>query len=257
MQATLVPGDEMRKRNPKTERTKTMKPETDTKLIRARAGARSAASGFTLIELLTVVAIIGILASVAGPGLINAQQAAKASAAMQKARQIALGLRGFSLDNGGAYPVGENIFGESITTSNAAFRDLADYIEDESVFAVSGSNWGAEADNKIEGTSFVEAGENHFAYIAGLDSLSRSTWPLIVDGTDGQGTYTTDRKKRGGIWAGKRGVMVRCDGSGTVKRLGRSRNGSTRFLPRDGEPQENALEVTYMGEGVALLDPEG
>jgi prepilin-type N-terminal cleavage/methylation domain-containing protein len=87
-------------------------------------------SGFTLIELLVVIAIIGILASVAGPGLVNAQQAARASAAMQKARQIALGLRGFALDNGGDYPSGENIFGESITSSNAAFRDLADYMGD-------------------------------------------------------------------------------------------------------------------------------
>ena len=221
-------------------------------------GATEGARGFTLLELLTVISIIGILASVAGPGLANALQASKASAGMQQARQIALGLRGFAMDNGGAFPADENMFGESITSSNAAFRDLYDYIEDENVFAVKGSNWGSSADNKMgSGSDYVQAGENHFAYISGLDTMSRSTWPLVVDGTDGQGTFTTDRKQRGGLWAGKRGVIVRCDGSGSVKRLSRSKGGGARFLPRDDEPLQNALEVSYMGEGVKLLDPEG
>ncbi|MFT5857258.1 MAG: prepilin-type N-terminal cleavage/methylation domain-containing protein [Verrucomicrobiales bacterium] len=215
-------------------------------------------AGFTLIELLVVIAIIGILAGVAGPGLVNAQRAAQASAAMQKARQIAIGLRGYALDNGGAYPSGENMFGESINSANAAFRDLADYIEDESVYAVNGSNWGAKADNRIDGPGeYVQAGENHFAYISGLDTLSRSTWPLIVDGTDGSGTYSTDRTQRGGVWSGKRGVMVSCDGSGSVMKLSRSNGGEKRFLPRGGEPRENALETSYMGDRVELLDPEG
>ena len=219
---------------------------------------RLKASGFTLLELLTVVSIIGILASVAGPGLASALRASKANAAMQQARQIALGLRGFALDNGGNYPEGENIYGESISTSNAAFRDLYDYIEDESVYAVSGSNWGAKADNRTASeTEYLQAGENHFAYIAGLDTMSKGSWPLVVDGTDGQGTYTTERKQKGGIWSGKRGVMVRCDGSGSVVTLGRMKGGERRFLRRDGEPEQNALDVAYMGEGVQLLDPEG
>ncbi|MGI9243162.1 MAG: type II secretion system protein [Verrucomicrobiales bacterium] len=218
----------------------------------------TAVAGFTLLELLTVISIIGILASVAGPGLTNALQAAKANAAMQKARQIGLGLRGFAMDNGGAYPVGENSLGESISTANAAFRDLYDYLEDESVFAVKGSNWGPAADNKMSGGGdYIQAGENHFAYVSGLDTMSKASWPLVVDGTDGKGTFVTDRKQRGGLWAGKRGVIVRCDGSGSVKRLSRSRGGGARFLPRDDDPQENALEVSYMGEGVKLLDPEG
>ena len=153
-----------------------MKTRMNVAIRRNRQTPCGAPQGFTLLELLTVISIIGILASVAGPGLSNALQAAKANAAMQKARQIALGLRGFALDNGGAYPAGENSFGESITSSNAAFRDLYDYLEDESVFAVKGSNWGAAADNKMEsGSDFVQAGENHFAYIAGLDTMSRSS----------------------------------------------------------------------------------
>jgi len=204
-----------------------------------------------------VVSIIGILAAVAMPGLNNATSAARASAAMQQARQIALGLRGFALDNGGVYPEGENLFGEPINSANAAFRDLYDYLEDEGVFAVKGSNWGPKADNRTGDSEYLQAGENHFAYIVGLDTMSKGSWPLVVDGTDGQGTYTTQRKRKGGLWAGKRGVLVRCDGSGSVERLARSGGGERRFLRRDGEPEQNALEVSYMGEGVKLLDPEG
>ena len=240
------------------ERTRPMRTDANRELITPRAMAKRIASGFTLLELLTVVSIIGILASVAGPGLNHALMAAKANAAMQQARQIALGLRGFAADNGGVFPTGENAYGESISSSNAAFRDLLDYVEDESVFAVKGSNWGSEADNKMSSASeYIQAGENHFAYISGLDTMSKSTWPLVVDGTDGKGTFTTDRKQKGGLWKGKRGVMVRCDGSGSVKRLGRSKSGNGRFLPRADEPQENALDTAYMGEGVELLDPEG
>ena len=205
-----------------------------------------------------VIAIIGLLAGVAGPGLNNAMKAAQANAAMQKARQIALGIRGYSLDNGGEFPGGENIYGESITTSNDAFRDLFDYVEDESVFAVKGSNWGAKADNRMSTPSqFLEPGENHFAYVAGLNSTSRSVFPLIVDGSDGQGTYTTERGERGGLWGGQRGVMVRCDGSGSVERLVQSKGGTKRFLPRMDEPTENALDLSYAGDGVELLDPAG
>lgn len=220
--------------------------------------AGGGAAAFTLLELLTVVSIIGILASVAMPGLSNATQAAKANAAMQQARQIGIGLRGFANDNGGMFPDEQNSFGEAVDSANAAFRDLYDYVESERAFTVKGSNWGPEADEQMNDASdYLRPGENHFAYIAGLDTASKSDWPLVVDGTDGSGTYTTERKMKGGLWKGKRGVVIRIDGSGSVEKLGRSKSGGKRFLKRIGEPTENALELSYMGEGVRLLDPEG
>ncbi len=224
--------------------------------VGARSGGHRAA--FTLLELLTVVSIIGILASVAMPGLNNATQSAKANAAMQQARQIGIGLRGYANDHGGMFPDEQNEFGGAINTANAAFRDLFDYVESEGVFTVKGSNWGKEADEKMDKASdYLRPGENHFAYISGLETTSKSGWPLVVDGTDGKGTYTTERKAKGGLRKGKRGIVIRVDGSGSVEKLGRSQGGDTRFLKRLGEPTENALEVSYMGEGVRLLDPEG
>ena len=219
---------------------------------------RRTQSAFTLLELLTVVSIIGVLAGVALPGLNNAMASARANSAMQQARQIALGMRAFADDHGGVFPEGENSYGEQIGSANAAFRDLFDYVDDEQTFVVKGSNWGAEADEKMDTPSeYLEAGENHFSYIAGLSTSSKSRWPLIVDGTDGSGTYSTDRNTRGGVRGGKRAVVVNCDGSGQVARLGKSKGGDTRFLKRLGEPEENALDVSYMGSGVELLDPEG
>ena len=225
---------------------------TDTPNVSGRASARA----FTLIELLTVVSIIGILAGVAMPAMQNAIGNAKASSAMQQARQIALGLRTYAQENGEVYPVGENSYGEPIDNANAAFRELYDYIDNENVYAVKGSRWGAEADGKMDTPSeYVRAGENHFAYVAGLTTSSKSDWPLIVDGTDGNGTYSTDRSVRGGLRQGKRGIVVFCDGSGTVEKLGQPSGGGARFLKRSGHPMENALDVSYMGSEVELLDP--
>jgi type II secretion system protein G len=60
---------------------------------------------FTLIELLVVVVIIGILASVALPNFINAQDKAKNSAVAQNITTVKMGLEQFATDNSGAYPV--------------------------------------------------------------------------------------------------------------------------------------------------------
>lgn len=63
--------------------------------------ARTAA--FTLIELLIVVAIIGILASIAVPNFLHAQIRAKVARAVGDLRTIAIGLESYQVDRGG-YP---------------------------------------------------------------------------------------------------------------------------------------------------------
>jgi prepilin-type N-terminal cleavage/methylation domain-containing protein len=227
-------------------------------LLQKRERRGSQAGGFTLIELLVVITIISILSAIAVPVHQAIIESARQTRAVGHAKQIVLGMRAYSMDSGGEFPQGENQYGEEITTSNDAFRGLVpDYIEDERIFAVTGSRWGAKADNKMESASeILEAGENHFSYISGLRDSSKNWWPLVVDGTTGSGVYTRRDGERGGVWKGKRAVVVFVDGSASaIKLKGESEQ---RFVPRVDDENMNALDVeSYMPEGVRLLDPAG
>lgn len=60
--------------------------------------------GFTLIELLVVVVIIGILASVAVPNFMGAQDKAKNSGVQSNAHTVQMALEQYAVDNSGSYP---------------------------------------------------------------------------------------------------------------------------------------------------------
>ncbi|MGI6456443.1 MAG: type IV pilin protein [bacterium] len=57
-------------------------------------------SGFTLIELLIVVAIIGILAAIAVPNFLNAQNRAKVARLISDMKAVSMGQEQYRLDNG-------------------------------------------------------------------------------------------------------------------------------------------------------------
>lgn len=169
---------------------------------------------FTLIELLTVTAIIAVLSAAIFPGVKASMRNAQMNAAMQNARQVAMALRNYAGDFEGTFPPAVDLeTEEEYSNSNEVFRNLfIDFIDSERVFAVTGSAWGPQADGRIDEESEVlEPGENHWAYIAGLTTTSRSDWPLLVDGSNGEGGYGSLQTEKCGLWEGSKAIVVRVE----------------------------------------------
>src|SRR5207245_4089012 len=61
--------------------------------------------GFTLIELLIVVAIIGIIAAIAIPNLLNAIDRSKQKRTMADMRSVGTACEEYSIDSNNFYPV--------------------------------------------------------------------------------------------------------------------------------------------------------
>jgi len=61
-------------------------------------------AGFTLIELLVVVVIIGILASVAIPNFVGAQDKAKNSGVQSNGHRVQMAIEQYAVDYSGVYP---------------------------------------------------------------------------------------------------------------------------------------------------------
>ncbi|MDF1738162.1 MAG: type II secretion system protein [Verrucomicrobiales bacterium] len=214
-------------------------------------------SAFSLIELMTVISIMAVLATVTFPVVKTAMTSGQMARATADARSIVMGLRARAADNGGMFPAGENDYEEDITSSNDAFRSLLpDYIDSEQIFVQTRSARGKSADNRFdEPADILQPGENHYAYISGLTDTSRTGWPLVVDGTNGSGYYVKDVGQKGGCWEARKAIVAYVGGSAEAIRLRGDRDGE-RFIPREGYPDENALETAYMGEGIELLEAD-
>ncbi len=183
-------------------------------------------SAFTLIELLVIIAI---LASIAFPVFNTVTERANQTKDLANIRQIGLTLKLFAGDHNGSFPSTidpEDPLSGAITDANQAFRTLfPTYLTNEQIFAVKGSAYTVNTpDNRIDNPPNYAApvqtlltGENSYSYILGLNETSNPGVPLVADAfadpVPAIPAYTNVKTDKGGVWAGKRAIVLNCDGS--------------------------------------------
>lgn len=167
------------------------------------------------------------------------------------ARQIGVGLKNFATDHDGDFPNKEPAAdyeraGEltALNKSNDAFWWLFPlYVRSEEIFTAPGSAWSpSPPDNMLDQLGFAKRlntlrkGECAYLYVTSLNENSNPAFPLIADaGTANDVTfYTKNRNEKGGIWGGKKTVVVFVDGSGRIMDVDDRIDPNASFVRRTG-----------------------
>ena len=230
-------------------------------------------SAFTLIELLVVIAIIAILASIALPVFSSVQERGKQTKDMSNGKQIALGLKQFAVDHNGVFPskkpdvvstdydAGATPLGTGDFSNDAFWWLFPTYLTSEDIFSVGGSAWSPNPPNNVldapTDTSRVNtlaAGECGYEYITSLQDTANPQFPLIMDAGTAAGeadvTYTNVQTDKGGIWRGKKAIVIFVDGSGQVTTVNDQTSAVASFVKRPG----HAYNISSNTSGTAT-DP--
>ena len=184
-------------------------------------------SAFTLIELLVVISIIAILAGIALPVFGEVQIRGAQTKALSNGKQVALACKVFAQDFQGSYPMWTDTDTKTGTPSdaNTALQVLIpDYIPEKSVFSIPKSAFTKSKGGSAADQTKLKAGDNEWAYVMGLNDTSNARFPLLADGfvpgtEAGEPKYAIDENAPGGVWKGKKAVVIRVDASGTVEKL--------------------------------------
>ena len=223
--------------------------------------------------------VIVILISLLPLVISLAQKRDKQIKDLSNGRQIALALKNFAVDHDGAFPNNEPsadyTSADELTSANksndAFWWLLPTYIAGENIFTVPGSAWSpSPPDNTLdpagsaERTDTLRQGECAYLYVTGLNEASNPEFPLVADaGTAEDVTvYTNVRSQKGGLWRGRKVIVLFVDGSGRIVSVDVRTNPAARFVKRPGhaynifDNSASTSDDSWLSSANLVLPPE-
>ena len=202
-------------------------------------------------QVVVLLAIVVIVISLLPLAISLAQKRDKQIKDLLNGRQIALALKNFATDHDGDFPNKEPCADYTTAVeltgankSNDAFWWLFPiYLTGEDVFTVRGSAWSPSVpDERLDAVGSADRidtlrqGECAYLYVTGLNESSNPEFPLLADAGTGEDVtvYTKNGREKGGVWRGKKAIIVFVDGSGRIMAVDDRTTPTAAFVKRPG-----------------------